>query len=189
MNETIITCDNCSTEIDAENDVFYGSEINGNSYCPTCFESDLQSASTAFLVGPDYPLDGEGPTRIVIGDWFIQDRWGDTWTGINFTRVYNNTSAWRGYYETTIEGWTEILGGWTTSGWGDPTADRKAVFNEWAEQLFEGNIDVPVNLAVVMDPTPNVFSTAIGVHVPTDQVEHATQWLNGELDNLRYALS
>jgi hypothetical protein len=189
MNETIITCENCSTEIDAENDVFYGSEINDKAYCSSCYESDLTGASTAFLTGPDYPFTSEGATRILVGDWFIQNQWGDPWTELTFQRTYQRSSAWRGYYETTIDGWTEILGGWTTGGWGDPTADRKAVFNDWAENLFTGEIVPPFNIAVITDPTSNVFSTAIGVFVPVEQADTAEAWLNGELDNLRYALS
>jgi hypothetical protein len=82
-----------------------------------------------------------------------------------------------------------VLSGWTTGGWGDPTAERKLAFNKWAQSLYDNDTVPPVDIAVATDPTSNVFSTAVGVFVPEDQVEEFTQWINGELDNLRYALS
>ena len=186
MNDTLTTCANCSDEIDTENDLFYGSEENGQTYCPGCHHDDLANASTAFVTGPDYP---ESP-QILIGEWFIEDNEGDPWTGeFTFQRSWRASDGWRGFWETTIDGWTEILSGWTTGGWGDPTGQRKDTFNRWAESLFTGKIVPPVNVAIITDPTSNLFSTAIGVFVPTDSVETFTEWVNGELDNLRYALS
>ena len=189
MNTTLTTCDHCEDQIDTESDVFYGSETNGGTYCRGCYESDVREASTVFLTGPDYPATSEGPVQVAVGQWFIEDRWLEPFTDLTFKRAYHSTDGWRGYIETTIEGWSEILGGWTTDGWGDSTARRKQPFNEWAESLFTGEIVPPVNVAVITDPTSNVFSTAIGVFVPNEHVETFTNWLNGELDNLRYALT
>lgn len=189
MTDTLIKCANCGDIIDTESDLFYGSEINGNTYCPTCHRSDLEDASTALFVGPDYFRAVAEPVQILVGDWFIEDRYGDPFTDVEFTRTYVRTDAWRGYQETRLNGWTEVLSGWTTGGWGDPTADRKQPFNEWAEGLYNGEIVPPVNVAVLTERTSNVFSTAIGVFVPDADVDTFTTWLNGELDNLRYALS
>jgi hypothetical protein len=188
--ETIIKCAHCGDDINTEDDIFYGSEINGNEYCETCHHADMEDASTVMLAGPDYEHDIHGePIRILVGDWFIEDRWSETFTDLDIKRQYRSTNAWRGYYETTIDGWTEVLSGWTTGGWGDPTAERKQAFNEWAESLFTGAITPPVNVAVITDRTSNVFSIAIGVFVPEADAETFTEWMNGELDNLRYALS
>jgi hypothetical protein len=46
-----------------------------------------------------------------------------------------------------------------------------------------------VNVALVRDPTSNVFSTAISVLVADGNVATFTEWLNGDLENLRYALT
>lgn len=187
---TITTCAHCGDDIDTDNDMFYGSELDGNTYCPTCYRTDMEEASTVMLTGPDYERDADNePIRILVGAWFIEDRWGEPFTDMGIKREYRSTDAWRGYYETRIDGWTEVLSGWTTGGWGDPTADRKQPFNEWAESLFTGEITPPVNIAVITDRTSNVFSTAIGVFVPEADAETFTNWMNGELDNLRYALS
>lgn len=190
MNDTLIKCAGCADDINTEQDLFYGSENNGNTYCPSCYEADLRDASTVMLTGPDYERDADNePIRILVGDWFIEDRWAEPFTDLGIKRAYIHTDGWRGYHETRIDGWTEVLSGWTTGGWGDPISDRKQPFNEWAESLFTGENVPPVNVAVITDPTSNVFSTAIGVFVPDADVDTFTEWLNGELDNLRYALS
>lgn len=187
MNE--INCSNCTGLIDEENDIFYGSELTGETYCQICYENDRQNASQVFITGPNFPFDSEGVTSILVSEHFVEDRWGEQIFEPKISRTWKSTSAWRGYHETLIEGWTEVLSGWTTGGWGDSTGQRKLAFNQWAEALHEGEISPPVDIAIATDPTSNVFSTAIGVFVPTEKVEEFTLWINGELDNLRYALS
>ena len=189
MNETIIKCDKCSDDIDNENDVFYGSEITGKIFCPSCFESDRQSASQLFITGPNFQDYENEPIKLLVSEDFIEDKWGEYVSEPKVSRTYKSTSAWRGYYETTIEGWTEVLSGWTTGGWGDETGQRKQAFNQWAESLYNGETVPLIDIAIAPDPTSNVFSTAIGVFVPSEKVEEFTLWINGELDNLRYALS
>jgi hypothetical protein len=186
---SIIDCAYCNDDIDTDVDNFYGSEIDGFTYCETCHHSDMEHASTALMAGPDYPHDSEGAIRIYVGDWFIEDRWGEVYNDIEFEREYKASDAWRGHYETRIKGWTEVLSGWTTGGWGDSTAERKQAFNTWAENLYTGEKSSPVNVALITDPTSNVFSTAIGVFVAEEDADTFTTWVNGELDNLRYALS
>jgi hypothetical protein len=189
MNETIIKCDNCSDDINTDDDNFYGSELSSKTFCPSCYESDRQSASQIFITGPNFQNDQDEPVILYVSEDFIEDRNGEFITEPKVSRTYKSTSAWRGYYETSIEGWSEVLSGWTTGGWDDPTGQRKLAFNRWAESLYEGNTVPPVDVAIVTDPTSNVFSTAIGVFVPTENVDEFTQWITGELDNLRYALS
>ena len=189
MNDTLIKCAGCGDEINTNDDEFYGSELTGDTYCPSCYRSDLESASTALFAGPDYTRVAREPVQVLVGSSFVEDRYGESFDGVEFTRRYIATDGWRGYTMTEIDGWTEVLSGWTTGGWGDPIADRKQPFNEWAESLFTGENVPPVNVAVITDPTSNVFSTAIGVFVPDADVDTFTEWLNGEFDNLRYALS
>ena len=184
----IIDCATCVTKINTDDDIFYGSEINGKEYCLDCYIADRQEASTVYLTGPDYLTD-DGPFTVFVSEAFIEDKYREPISEPVFKRVYKSNDAWRGYYETSIEGWVEVLEGWTTGTWDDAVSQRKYGFNQWAEALFTGEIVPPVNVAVATDPTSNVFSTAITVYVPSDQVEKFTLWINGELDNLRYALS
>ena len=189
MNKTIIKCDNCSDDINTDEDIFYGSESSGETFCPSCYESDRQDASRVFITGPNFMPSDDEPVIFYVSEHFVVNRYGEFVTEPRLSRTYKSTSAWRGYYETTIEGWSEVLSGWTTGGWDDPTGQRKLAFNRWAESLYDGNTVPPVDIAIATDPTSNVFSTAVGVFVPTEKVDEFTQWINGELDNLRYALS
>lgn len=189
MTETIFKCDSCSDNIDAENDMYYGSEFSGKTFCETCYIDDRQSASRLFITGPNFQKNDNTPWTLHVSEDFIEDQWGEYISEPKVSRTYVSTSAWRGYHETTIEGWSEVLSGWTTGGWDDPTGQRKLAFNQWAENLYNGETVPLIDVAIATDPTSNVFSTAIAVFVPTAQVEAFNEWVNGELDNLRYALS
>jgi len=186
--KTETLCSGCETAIDTENDMFYFSNLTDGTFCQDCHINDMQYASTIMLFGPDFPATSEGPCKVYVTEHFVENQWGDDFSDLEFFHRYVHTSAWRGYHETKIEGWTEVVDGWTT-GWPDDTVSRKIDFNDWVEDLATGEIFPPVNVAVIMELTSNVFSTAIGVHVPDDQVEQFNAWINGELDNLRYALS
>lgn len=189
MSETIIKCDSCTDDINTDEDIFYGSESSGKTFCESCYIDDRQSASSLFITGPNFQNSDNEPVTFYVSEHFVEDKWGEYISEPKVSRTYVSSSAWRGYHETTIEGWSEVLSGWTTGGWGDETAQRKLAFNQWAESLYESDTVPPVDIAIATDPTSNVFSTAIGVFVPTEKVEEFTQWINGELDNLRYALS
>lgn len=183
MSDTI-HCDatDCGREIDTDQEPVYFT-ADGKGYCETCHDHDLQYASTVIVV------DGGERRTYHVGDLFVEDEWCET-DGIpyRFTRTYHRTDAWRGYHETTIDGWTELTSGWTTGGWGDPIADRKQRFNQWANDVCSGEAECPVPLAIVSDPTSNVFSTAIGVFVPTSDVDTVKEWLGESLDDLVTAL-
>jgi hypothetical protein len=117
------------------------------------------------------------------------DEYGDDMfrTNITVNREYVHSSAWRGYFNTTIEGWTQVMDGWTTGGWGDPIAERKQTFNEWAESLMTGDLVPPVPVAIVADPTSNVFS--MGISVLTPEPAKLKEWINGDFETLYGALS
>jgi len=137
--------------------------------CWPCFESASQYASTLWIV------DGDGPRKYYVSDVEIINEYGDDVDDLGISRTYVPTSGWRGYHVTKIEGWTEIESGWTTGGWGDPIADSKRPFNEWAEDLLSGEIVPPFPVAVAFDPTSNVFSTAVSVYVKADNAS-AEPW-------------
>jgi hypothetical protein len=151
--------------------------------CWSCYESAQNYPSIINLI------DAVTTSKIYVGDLDIHDEYGDSISGLKIKREYVSTDAWRGYYNTTIEGWVNVLDGWTTGSWGDPIADRKANFNEWAEALLTQEIYAPCSVAIVTDPTSNVFSTAITVLVKKDDVESFRAWLSDDYDNLYNALT
>jgi hypothetical protein len=79
------------------------------------------------------------------------------------------------------------MNGWTTGGWDDPIARRKATFNQWADSVLTGEVVPPVAVAIVADPTSNVFS--MGISVLTPEPKAFKEWLDAEFDELYEALS
>ena len=177
-------CAECGCEVDPDgSDDSRWASVKQAVVCWGCYESDQQYMSTINLV------DDNKTTKIYVGDLDIFNEYGDSVDSINITRTYVNSDGWRGHYETTIEGWENVLEGWTTGGWGDPIADRKQNFNEWAEAILTNEIYPPCSVAIVTDPTSNVFSTAVTVLVKKDDVKSFRVWLDDDYDDLYSALS
>lgn len=176
-------CPDCQTTINPDVDDCQWSNVKDEWYCWSCYESDTQHASTVTIVD-------EGVVeKFHVADAFVFDEYGEEPRRLTLSRIYTSTDGWRGYYTTSIKGWVDALNGWTTGAWGDATADRKAVFNDWAESLIEGELVPPCPIAIVSDPTSNLFSTAITVLVPATSVDTFRDWLGEEADELTNSLS
>ena len=175
-------CCECEEIVDAEGD-FGWSTVKEDYLCWGCYESDQNHSSTVQII------DDGAVLKYHIGDHIRMDEFGDDMfrTNITINREYIHSDAWRGHYETTIEGWTDVMNGWTTGSWGDPIADRKATFNQWAESVLVGDVIPPVAVAIVADPTSNVFS--MGISVLTPEPTTFKEWLDTEFDELYEALS
>jgi hypothetical protein len=177
------TCPECKEKIDTEIDYVHWSNVEEAWYCGSCYESDTSYCSTLYFIS------NGGVTKYYVGDAFIFDEYGDDPRDLTIRRTYHSTDAWRGYNETTVEGFVNVLDGWTTGGWGDSVARRKQVFNDWAQALIEGEVRPPFDVVIVFDPTSNVFSTAVTVLVREKNKNEVENWLNGEFDDLYNALS
>lgn len=181
-NDEVAKCCECNDDVNIEVD--YGwSHVEDAYLCPSCRESDETHSSTVQIVE-----DGS-VTKYHIGDHIRMNEYGDDLYDTNLTidRTWKSSSAWRGHYETTIQGWTEVLVGWTTGGWDDEIARRKQTFNNWVEGLLDGSLACPVPVAVVSDPTSNVFS--MGISVLTPQPNEFNDWLGIEAEELKVALA
>lgn len=176
-------CHECKTVINPDVDDCRWSSIEEEWYCWSCFESDTQYASTVLICR------GEEPEKYYVADAFVFDQYGDDPTKLKFSRTYTQTDGWRGFHTTSIEGWESVLDGWTTGGWDDSVAMRKATFNQWAEDIASGELFPPCPVAIVSDPTSNLFSTAITVLVPKDSVDSFRDWLGEDADHLSNSLS
>jgi len=175
-------CCECNEFVDSEGD--YGwSNVKEDYLCLGCREIDESSLSTVQVVE-------DGVTKkYYIGDHVRMTEFGDDLynTDLTIDRTWVSSSEWRGHYETTIEGWTDVMNGWTTGGWDDPIARRKATFNQWADSVLTGEVVPPVAVAIVADPTSNVFS--MGISVLTPEPKTFKEWLDTEFDELYEALS
>jgi len=192
MTTTLVTCKDCEVEFDLDTDHLHWANLAEAWLCESCYENDTQYASTVFLFGPSSfgSTHGDGPFRCYVTEDVSMTMWGDE-PNLDFKRTYHPTDGWRGYHVTKIDGWVEVgLDGWTTGGWGDPTAERKQPFNNWIEEMTEEDgIVPPVDVAVALDPTSNVFSTAVTVYVEDGNREAFLEWLNGGFAELEEALS
>ena len=107
-------------------------------------------------------------------------------------RKYIKTDAWRGYYDSSKNlDLVSIASGWTT-GWADETTSRKVDFNEFANQLMKGDIECPFTIFLLVEPTSNVFSTAVDVLVREADREKVINWLEEAgyaVSNLQNALN
>lgn len=183
-------CCACDIEINTNSDDYGWSATQEDYLCIGCRESDEESASTMTVIADNDGLNADKKVKkYFIGQHIRMSEDGDDMWGMDWgvKREWVSSDAWRGHYNTTVDGWTEVLNGWTTGGWDDPTAQRKIPFNEWAEQMIKGEIIPPVAVAIIADPTSNVFST--GINVLTPDPETFKKWLGAEFGELHKSLS
>lgn len=177
-------CAGCEEDLNPEVDYAQFSSVTDEWFCEGCWESDIGHATTLYWV-----VDGK-VSKFTIGDYFRINEYGDEIDPkeLPVRREYISTDGWRGYNNTTIEGTVEVLTGWTTGGWDDSTGQRKKLFNEWAESLLKGEITPPFDIFVVLDPTSNVFSTAVSILVKVDKEDEFTKWFEEDIDDLHHSL-
>lgn len=173
-------CCECQSEI-GDSDDFDWSSTKEDYLCMACRESDSSSLSVVHLI------DDGVVKKYYIGDHIRMDEDGDDISELNIKREWVSSSAHRGHYETKIDGWAEVLVGWTTGSWGDGTSERKQIFNQWAQDIIAGNIIPPAPIAIVSDPTSNLFST--GVSVLTQHVQMFNDWVEEIQEELSNSLS
>ena len=166
------TCNGCEAEIDRDTD-WYDFGIDGETYCDECHRCDLDTASSVIFYQPECE-----PVKVLVGSIFVVDgEYFEEWDGTKIGSQWISTDGWRGYNNTSIEGYTEILSGWTT-GWTDEYTSRKKHLNEWIEQVLP---TCPIPVALTYDITSNVFSLGVGISVPEGREEEFTKkWLSKE---------
>lgn len=152
--------------------------------CQSCDVADLEYPSTLFVV------ENNELKKYYIGKHTRITEYGDPIPSeFDITRDWISTSGWRGYFETKIKGWVTVTDGWTTGGWGDAIAQRKATFNEWFNEVISLNEQLPYPVAFLVEPTSNVFSTAITLLAKVDDAEALKEWMGSDLEKVVEALT
>ena len=179
--ETINRCCQCQKFIDLDDCGW--SDTREDHICLECKDADGHSLSILTVI-----TDGK-ITKYYIGAHTRMADTGDDMysSGIDVERKWVSSSPLRGHFETTINGWSEVLVGWTTGSWDDEISNRKQTFNEWANGVCKGEILPPMPLAIVVDQTSNVFSA--GVSVQTPEPDKFKQWANLNFQDLLDSLS
>lgn len=175
-------CCECQESIDTENGDYGWSLTRENYLCIPCRDNDESSASRIMVVqfgDTKTYLIGEHSRTTEHGDDLFEVDW-------SIKREWVRSDPHRGYWNTLIDGWTSIMEGWTTGGWDDPVAQRKQRFNEWAELISSGETLCPIPLAIVSDPTSNLFS--MGISVLTPKPNELIKWLGSDFKELESSL-
>lgn len=176
MSDTKIKCVECETEL--EEDYTY-SNVKEQELCYECESSDLEHASTLVKVhGGEHEKVRIGDYVIYDDDMEIPDFFKETYTGEFKGRNWTKTDGWRGHYETinNLDKLTVLASGWTT-GWADEYHQRKAHFNNFLNEIAEGDFPTPYAIFVLMEQTSNVFSQTIDFACFTKDKEAVEQWL------------
>jgi hypothetical protein len=119
-------------------------------------------------------------------DWFFDLFPRDT----EPARLWQATDAWRGHFQTwnNLQGLEKVAEGWATGDWDD--VPHKAPWHRFTE-LLQAEAP-PVAVYVLMEPTSNVFSTAVDVAVLPGRAPEFDAWLGEHglsIEELKGALS
>jgi len=75
-----------------------------------------------------------------------------------------NTDGWRWYQKVDVRpAWKILESGWATGRWSD--VSWKHAFNDFCDELENGNIYTNFPVVIIACPTSNLFSTSISVVV------------------------
>jgi hypothetical protein len=152
------------------------SDLQEEDFCYPCVQSDREHCSTIVRIeAPDGDkhvmrfgdIEAFNPEHGEIDEWFNE---------IGFTkRNYVHTDGWRGYHDTRFEGLVEVETGWVTGDWSD--VPWKKDIHHFMEALEAGEIEPPVDLFMLFEPTSNVFSTACALLARKGEEEPLKEWI------------
>ena len=175
--DTKVKCVGCE-DLFEDGDHTY-SNVKDKPLCYGCEESDLEGASTLVMVH------GGEIDKVRIGSYVIYD---DDLEIPDFlktlapesldVRKWTSSDGWRGH-GSTIENFHNIAviaQGWTT-GWADEYHQRKNLFNQFLNEIGEGDIATPYPFYVLMEQTSNVFSQGVDVFTTKHYESRVLQWL------------
>lgn len=175
--DTKLKCVGCE-EILQEDDHTY-SNVHNKPLCYGCEESDLQGASTLVKVH------GGEIDRVRIGSYVIYDEDAEIPGFLSKlapatvdVRKWTNTDGWRGHGSTVdnFEGIKVLASGWTT-GWADEYHQRKIKFNNFLNEIGEGEYATPFPIYVLMEQTSNVFSQGVDFFTEERYESQVIEWL------------
>ena len=188
VDEPIQKCSECGYEINQDYDR-YEYKASGDIICDECSNSHFESSVRV------YEYTGPGEAVGVL----------DYAYGLDKTREANNyeeyegapeciesaawesSSAWRGYVSVKFkEGYNSIASGWSTDRYDD--VKWKWNFNDFVEQICEGNLEPPTPVWFVFAQTSNIFSSATDIVMRKKDEKRFLKWLAQETGMTRMQL-
>lgn len=181
-------CVECDQDINQDQD-FYEYNASGEIICEGCNDSHWESAIIVYEFDPNE----DSMRRLDYAYTLDKTRDVDNYDTFEGTPIciksagWKSTDAWRGYIAVDFnDGYEVVANGWATGSYDD--VGWKWGFNEFFENMNEGNIIAPVPVWFVFARTSNVFSTATDVVVRSNQVDTFLNWLAEEADMTREQL-
>ena len=170
-----IRCIECGEAVDVDHGDYEWTE--DGILCWDCYEAECERASTLIR----YSQGEKGVFRI--SKHFIRDdEYGEDASGIVQeilqTRRWVSTGSWRGYYQCDLQaGYVALSEGWGTA-WPDETTRRKLTLFELESFLQEEGENAPGRgLYLLLEPTSNLFSTAMTIFCAERDKEDICKWL------------
>jgi hypothetical protein len=180
-------CVDCDQDINQDND-FYEYNSAGEIICEGCNDSHWESAVIVYEFDPNE----DSMRRLDYAYTLDKTRDVDNYDTFEGTPICIKGAKWegqgyRGYIAVDFnDGYEVVANGWATGSYDD--VRWKWDFNEFFENMNEGNIIAPVPVWFVFARTSNVFSTATDVVVRSNQVDTFLNWLAEEADMTREQL-
>lgn len=186
---TMIKCHCCEDQY--EQDEIYNYDKDDNPICETCEDSYWSDAITVmrffqgetskqyYSTGLDRTMDAEDGEQEDGTPDCLEDA---SWVSIGHRGSFNIEPS---------KGYKTILTGWATGRFED--VKYKHAFNDFTDELSEGDLFPPCPVYIVTSHTGNVFSTGIDVIIPKNSEDAFMEWLEEEtvysFDQLNFALS
>lgn len=187
---TTMKCSNkeCESTFDPDHDDARYSPLLEGWYCWGCYEAMTEGSSHVWFVMPTGEKETWTINEFEIVDDYGDEPYRDDSLGARISRGYHRTDAYRGHYETRINEWVEVMTGWTTQNWGDPVSDAKQMFNKWADNVIRNGEYVPCPIAIVADPTSNLFAIGVSVWVQAGNESVLADYLGEEIGILERSI-
>jgi hypothetical protein len=188
--EPIQNCTECGQEINQDHD-FYDYNSKDEIICEGCYEHHWESAVMVYEFDPNE----ESMRRLDYAFTLDKTRDTDNYDTFDGTPMCIKGAKWEGNYRGYIavdfeEGYESVANGWTTDRYDD--VKWKWDFNDFMENIIQGELIPPVEVWFIFAQTSNIFSTAVDVVVRTHQSDTFLNWLADEAgltrDELQEAL-
>jgi hypothetical protein len=188
--EPIQKCTECGQEINQDHD-FYDYNSKDEIICEGCYEHHWESAVMVYEFDPNE----ESMRRLDYAFTLDKTRDTDNYDTFDGTPMCIKGAKWEGNYRGYIavdfeEGYESVANGWTTDRYDD--VKWKWNFNDFMENIINGELIPPVEVWFIFAQTSNIFSTAVDVVVRTHQSDTFLNWLADEAgltrDELQEAL-
>jgi hypothetical protein len=177
--EPIQKCTECGQEINQDHD-FYDYNSKDDIICEGCYDHHWESAVMVYEFDPEE----ESMRRLDYAYTLGKTRDVDNYDTFDGTPICIKDAKWegqgyRGYIAVDFEdGYESVANGWTTDRYDD--VKWKWNFNDFMDNIINGELIPPVEVWFVFAQTSNIFSTAVDVVTRNHQADTFLNWLADE---------